>query len=203
MKRILSNKGNLLFTTAMCLVVAMIGFSLLTLIVATKERSNAYSSDLYDRYTKESLGNIAVHEMIDQITTAESTLHFSPLEDSKDIQLRLQEALISTYLTELNEWKYGTLIPSTVTSKKVELSLKLDNLNTLLISDLDLQHTQVINLSDINVKLVMEGYEYSLTLKGMRLVYTFSSNKVHCRYNTDQVSIVNAQLIRSSRRANA
>lgn len=203
MRKLLSNKGNLLFTTAMCLVVAMLGFSLLTLVAATKERSDSYSSMLYERYTKEAYGRITIQELIKQITSAEATVHFSPLEDSKDTQLHLQEALLSTYLTESNEWKYGTLLPSTVTAKKVELMLIINNLNTLLINELDLQHTQVLNLSDVSVLVEMGDYDYSVVLKGMRIVYTFSSNKIHCRYNTDNVSVVNAELIRGGRRAHA
>lgn len=203
MKRLLSNKGNLLFTTAMCLVVAMLGFSLLSLIVATKERTNNYSASLYDRYTKESYGRIAVQEMLNQIVTAESTVHFSPLEDSKDTQLHLQEVLISAYLTESNAWKYGILLPATVTTKRVELTLTIENLNTLLVSDLNLQHTQVLELPPVQASVQMEGYSYSVTIDGLRLVYTFSSNKVHCRYNTDNVVLLNVILTRSERRAHA
>lgn len=203
MKRLLSNKGNLLFTTAMCLVVAMLGFSLLTLIASTKERADDYSASLYERYTKESYGKIATHEFVEHVVSAETTVQFSPLEDSRDTQLHLQEALISTFLADDNQWKYNSLLPTTVTAKKTELTTTVNNLNTLLVDDLDLQHTQVLNLGTVTLIITMEDYTYSVNLEGLRIVYTFSNNKVHCRYNTDKVTLVDAELIRNTRRIHA
>lgn len=189
MKRLLSNKGNLLFTTAICLVVAMLGFSILMLVTTSKERSTSYSNSLYQRYTYESLGRVAVNEVFMNISSVKCSTQYSPLAESQNIQLQLQETLIDSYLDEQGKWKYCDLIPAAVTSKKIDIHLDILNLNTIIENDLDLLQTQVIIVPEITLEMTFDNYSFTATISNLRLIYTLEQNRVYCRYNTDDATV--------------
>lgn len=185
MKKLLSNRGNILFITIISLAMAMLCFSTISLIASVKTRVNRHSSVLYDTYTYEAYCEIITEEALKALGNIEASVQYSPLAESTDLQSQLQEAMLKRYAEYLDT---VNLLPMQVTSEPVKYEVVTENLDMIFDDDLDLRHTGLVALPPLILRVSIDNVRYTTEVTGVKLIYSFNNNQIHCKYNLGQIT---------------
>lgn len=185
MKRFFSNRGSMLFITVISLAMAMLCFSTISLVASVKTRINEHSLDLYNTYTYESYCKIITDEALKALSNIEASMNYTPLADTTDLQSQLQEVILKKYSERITN---PDLLPISITSETILFKVSMQDLDIVLSDNLNLQRTSLVDLPAATVSVTIDDMCYSTTISGMRLIYTFSNNKIYCKYSLEQAS---------------
>ncbi len=185
MKKLLSNRGNMLFLTIVSLAVAMLCFSTISLVASVKMRVNKHSSALYDAYTYEAYCKIITDETLKVLGDIEAAVYYTPLANSADLQSQLQEAILNKYSEHIHT---ANLIPESITTEVVKFEVSTDNLDIVLDDNLDLRHTELMKLPPVTLYVTIDNMRYNTEISGVRLIYSFNNNQILCKYNLEQIT---------------
>lgn len=187
--RLLRNKGNILFVTVMFTVVLVVTASLLPLLASVAIRNAETTEHLYDRYTLESYSKIACRQALQEIDTANASIQYSPLLTDTDLQIKLQTALNSVFLDSAGKWCYNPLLPSEIIITPVNFELQIINLIFEPVDTLE-SYTQIVCPS-FTISITTDNTTYSALITDVYLTFSFSGNKLVCKYNTSNAVIAN------------
>lgn len=183
MKRLLQNKGNILFASVIFFVVLLLGVSLYSLIATYGTRHLKQTTRLYDAYNYESCARYILAEVRQELGSLQTTVFYSPLQSSRDTQVELQTALWNAVIAPSDLWTYSKPLPIDMRRYCSDYQIYLSGHRDTVNDCADTKSHFAIAYPEVTVKVVWSNYTYEALLSGLVVDYCFYDGLVHCNFN--------------------
>ena len=190
MKKLLNNRGSVLFVTVIFFTVLLCGLTLSTLITSYSYGHKRQLDSLYAAYDYESYSKIVVHELISCLDDVQVSVNPSPLLSTAELQMQLQSALRNSYFDISGTWVYSDL--EAIANDK--LTVSVSGYDTIIKSDFKPTSNMAVPMGDLAVAVTWATYTYTATICDVYLNYSFYNNQLSCRYDTTSCRLAGGHL---------
>ena len=197
MKKLLRNKGNILFASIVFFVVILIGFSLCNLVITYSYQSKKQTASLYDYYTYESCSRAMVTEIIHTICDLEVTTFYNPLMTSAEHQIKLQSAIWDALLDPMGTWNYSDPLPPELRYMDNSFSISLNIQDMLVDYSTDMKATTTLGYKDLPIEVTWSDYTFRGSISGLQISYWFDGGVIHCCFKDEAAHLAGGTLIQA------